>query len=303
MYMRSGITLASRDLPPVGASAARASGPGTWFEAVTPAGSLHLYVAGIDTATHAAEAAVVLQRCEALLQGLDDWVGEEVPWRWNTVPALRVASGTETNAWWRPGADADEAASDVYCRIVFSWAWLRGRSAPAGVWTGRLHWPAVPAVLVIARLQIPTDELAWLEPGGAVVLPASLKPGWHGVLRAADEPALAGVPVTLSTALEPRLVKLEAQAADAAATTNEAGGFLCEVRLDVARALPGDHLAGWCDDVPVETGPLATLWCCATTSEPARCLAVGRPMPWGEGWALAIESLAGATGAQQSEKT
>lgn len=300
MYMRSGITLASRDIPPAGASAARASGPGTWFEATTASGSLHLCVAGIDTAAHAAEAALVLQRCEALLQGLDDWVGEEVPWRWNTVPALRVASGTETNAWWRPGADADETAPDVYCRVVFPWAWLRGRSAPAGAWTGRLHWPGVPAVLVIARLQIPADELAWLEPGGAVVLPASLKPGWHGVLRAADEPALAGVPVALSTALEARLVKLEAQAAD---TTPGAGACLCEVRLDVARALPGDHLAGWCDDVPVDAGPLATLWRCAAVSEPARCLAAGRPMPWGEGWALAIESLPGATGARQDEKT
>lgn len=294
MYMRSGITLASRGIPPAGEGAARPPGPGTWFEAATPSGSLHLCVAGIDTAAHAADAAVTLQRCEELLHGLDGWAGEEVPWRWNTVPALRVASGMETSAWWRPaadGADTEAAAPGLYCRFVFPWAWLRARPAPEGDWAARLHWPGVPAVLSIARLHIGAAELALLEPGGAVILPDSLKPGWQGRLRSADEPASAGVPVALSAALEPRLVKVATHAEPPSAVTVEAGAALCEVRLDLARILPGDQLAGWCEAQLSDVGPLATLWRCATTSEPARCLATGRAMPWGEGWALAIESL------------
>jgi len=64
----------------------------------------------------------------------------------------------------------------------------------------------------------------------------------------------------------------------------------CEVRLGLTQALPVDRLGGWCTGETLDgIGASATLWRCAG-ARPAR-LATGRLMPWGSGWALAIESL------------
>jgi hypothetical protein len=45
------------------------------------------------------------------------------------------------------------------------------------------------------------------------------------------------------------------------------------------------------------TGLHADLWRCATAASPERCLARGRLAPWGDGWALLIDALEGASSA------
>ena len=66
----------------------------------------------------------------------------------------------------------------------------------------------------------------------------------------------------------------------------------CEVRLGHEHKLPADRLGGWCTDQVLEIAcTQAALWRCAGAIGPAQQLASGRLMPWGDGWALALESL------------
>jgi hypothetical protein len=261
---------------------------GAWFEASTPAGSLRLYASG--AARHAADAAVALMRCEALLDSLDAWLVTALDWRWIDAPASVTAAASHARAHWRPD-EGGQARKDAGCRLELPWKLLRTLPAPDEALARQLHWPDVPVVLVIAQVPIGRDELALLEPGGAVVLAQSLQAPWHGVLRATDERGSTadGVPVSLVSPWSPRRVPIGA----AADPRGEATGtrVACEVRLAVPHAVAGDRLAGWFEGELGEVGAKAGLWRCATNREPAVCLATGELMPWADGWALAIEEL------------
>lgn len=257
-------------------------GAGPCFAAATPLGTVRLAAGGPDP-RHAVDAAIALGRCEALLDALDDWLGEPLDWRW--IPtAAACAGGGRATACWR----ADPAAT---VRVELPWALLRALPAPAGALAAGLDWTEVPVVLALDRFEIDADELALLEPGGAVVVPASFEPGWRGRLRAVDEDAGAGVPVALPSPWAPRLTV----AGDAAA---DAPGTACELRLSLPRALPGDRLAGWRDaplDGAATDAAAASLWRLAPGAAP-RCLALGRLAPWGPGRALLVDALCDADG-------
>ncbi len=144
-------------------------------------------------------------------------------------------------------------------------------------------------MLVVSRFRLAVEELKQLEPGGAVVLPESLSPPWQGWLRAADEPAHPGlgVPVDLAQPSTPRLLPATAHTAEAQQADLR---IPCEVRLGVVHALAADRLGGWCEGETLDqVGATAVLWRSAG-ARPAR-LGTGRLMPWGSGWALALESL------------
>lgn len=258
---------------------------GTWFEAATPFGPLHLYAGdAAGAARHAAEAALVLARCEDFLAGLDDWLPEPPDWRWSPSPGPGEVGAAQCRLQWR----------DSCHQLMGPWAWLRSLPAPPAAFAARLNWPAVEVVLSAAQLRLGTDELHQLEPGGAVLLPQSLQPGWIGHLRGAAEPTQAphGVPVALVSPTTPRLIAGPALAT--ASIPGDPTGTLCEIRLAPARALGADHLAGWRDEVLaglLHHELAASLWSNAAGREPARCLAHGRLMPWGDGWALALQGM------------
>jgi hypothetical protein len=284
---------------------------GTWFEAASRYGPLRLCTGAVcGVARHAADAALALHRCEELLGALDRWTGLELDWRWAPSPPARMVSGSDARAWWRPGAGVqvtDSTSQDPECLIAWPWGLLRALPAPGDVLVRQLQWLTVPVVLTISRLRIGADELGLLEPGGALVLPQSLLPPWHGVLRGDGEPAGAGcgVPVALASPWKPVLVNTRAPADDSddsdddtlfdaglgTAQTIAGERCLCEVRLATPHALAGDRLTGWFESELSEVGPHATLWRCASARAPALCLAIGRLMPWGDGWALGLESL------------
>jgi len=261
---------------------------GAWFEATAPGGSLRLYASG--TARHASDAAVALARCEALLDGLDAWLGTALDWRWVGAPASVTSAASHARAHWRAD-DSAKGKKDAGCRVEMPWSLVRALPAPDEALARQLHWPDIPAVLAIAQLPIERSELALLEPGGAVVLVESMQPRWHGVLRAVDDPGSSqtGVPVALASPWSPRRVKVGSQTA----LRTEAAGdrILCEVRLAIPHAVAGDRLAGWFEGDLGEVGTRAGLWRCATEREQAVCLATGELMPWGDGWALAIQDL------------
>jgi len=172
---------------------------GTWFEAACDGGAVRLCL-GPDApaAAHAAEAAIRLQRAEDLLAPLDDWSGAALAWRPVEAPAPRAQRG-RASARWRGAAAAQEG------RVSWPWDLLSTWQAPPAPLAPRLEWPLVEAVLVLAELPVGHDELALLEPGGAVLLPQALQPPWHGVLRGAGEASGACVVVDLSTPSRPRL--------------------------------------------------------------------------------------------------
>jgi len=281
-------TATLRPAAPRSRSAHASALAGSWFEAVTPDGSVRLYASG--TARHASDAAVALARCEALLDALDAWLSTALDWHWIAAPASVTSTASHARAHWRPD-EAAKTRKDAGCRLELPWTLLRAVPAPEEALARQLQWADVPVVLSIARVPIERADLDLLEPGGAVLLPESMQPSWHGVLRAVDEScsSASGVPVVLASPTSPRRVpngprgKGRAEAAGARVA--------CEVRLAVPHAVPGDRLAGWFEGDLGAVGPRADLWRCASERETAVCLATGELMPWGDGWALAIRDL------------
>jgi hypothetical protein len=261
---------------------------GAWFEASAGTATLRLYAGGAPR--HAADAAVALARCETLLDGLDAWLGTALDWRWIAAPASVTPNATHARVHWRP-AEATRDRKDIACRIELPWALLRTLPAPDETLAAELHWPEVPVVLALAQVPIAAAELAALEPGGAVVLPDSMSPRWLGSLRSLDEPCTpdAGMPVSLASPWAPRRIALGARAeARGEAAVDK---IPCEVRMSAPNVVTGDRLTAWYEGDIGAVGGQAGLWRCATEREPAVCLAIGELMPWGDGWALAIQQV------------
>lgn len=302
----------AHDLPtiPNGTASAADVGPvSTWFEAPTPSTALRLRVGGAaGPARHAADAAITLQGCATLLDALDDWIGFDLAWRWTEAPAPSLAERSHVRADWHPaGSEVGTQATSSAAMLELPWALLRGLSPPTDTLAQQLLWPDVPAAIVISRLRVDAQALRAIEPGGAVVLHESMHPDWQGVLRAADEPADvdAGVALDLSSPLAPRLIEPKLRYAAAVGRIVDLPDpdqpIVCEVRLGTARVFGVERLAGWCGGELGELGPQASLWRRAGVHEPSRCLASGRLMPWGNGWALALEAV-GEGGTQSAAK-
>lgn len=262
---------------------------GTWFEAAWAGGGVRLCVSAGAPAAFAAEAALRLQAAEDLLAPLDDWCGGELAWRWAEAPQCGVPRGL-AGARWRGEASAHE------CMLWSPWASMLSLPPPPPSLANRLDWPLVDALLVFAQLRIEAGELRLLEPGGAVVLPASLQPPWRGLLRGAGEARTACVALDLSVPWRPRLA--EPQPAPEALSAADPARVPCELRLDLPLAVSAQRLAGWRregdtgDVVQLSEANLrVALWRCATAGGTEQALARGRLMPWGDGWAFAVETV------------
>ncbi|HEY6510718.1 MAG TPA: hypothetical protein VI032_01995, partial [Burkholderiaceae bacterium] len=258
----------------------------TRFDAVTRLGAMSLQIDGAPAA-HAAAAALLLDRCDALLDALDAWLHTALDWRW--IEATPTAAATHPCASAQgaiEGANASVAA--LTWRLEVPWALLRGLGAPPEVLARRLQWGAVPAVLVVSQPAIDEAELRLLERGGAIVLPESMHAPWQGLLHAPQEDARDGLVVELPGADSVRLGAAQAAARDPAEPT---GRPFCEVRMTTTRPLAAEQLAGWAEGSSVELAPRASLWRCAGPSGAERFLAGGRLLPWGDGWAMLIESV------------
>jgi hypothetical protein len=314
MNARSALPMEHAMAPPFAHAEAAPQPAAACFDAPVPGGPLRLRLEGARV-RHAVDAALALHRCESLLRALETWSGIALDWRWVAAPALALAPApttrTHAQAHWCPAPDGDGAAPASLAASVASpavsrgvlelpWAWLRELPAPGAELAQSLQWPALPAVLCVAEFRLEAGELAQVEPGGAIVLPPSLTPPWHGLLRAACEPALEGlgVPVSLPLPATPLLAARGARpraASHAAAHEAADARIACEVRLSLRGALPADRLAGWFEgEALADAGPRASLWCRLGAHEPAHRAALGRLMPRGDGWALAIETLCDA---------
>ncbi|HEU5295011.1 MAG TPA: hypothetical protein VFU71_09485 [Burkholderiaceae bacterium] len=253
-----------------------------WFEAASAFGAVRLCVQADGAARHAAAAAVALHQAGPLLDALDDWTTLDLDWRWTAAPEA-VDAGSHVVVQW-PAA----GTAPVVALLALPWALVRHMPPPTGTLAADVRWEAAPATVVVARLALGADELAALEPGGAVVLPDSMRPDWRGLLRALDEPLDAGAPLALAPPHAPKVVPRDHVTAvlppDGAAVT-------CEVRLDGTPTLAIARLAGWQFGDLGDLGAGASLWRCDNV--PRRC-ARGTLMPWGDGWALALDAVQSA---------
>jgi hypothetical protein len=252
-----------------------------WFEATTDAGLLRLSIR--TPVRHAADAAIVLADCDPLLGELEAWCGAPLNWRWIGSSAKRWTAAEVASASWSPaGGEFLPAAL-----LEVGWTLLRSRPAPSGAFADALRWARVPAVLAISQQPLSADELALLEPGGAVLLPESLSSPWRGLLRSAIETAHpgAGVPVEFLTPDAVRGSALEQRGPVPAAV-----GSTHEVQMPMVGVVGCDRLAGWFDGGIGPVSSAAGLWSREAPGKPARCLAQGELVPWGDGWALAIRT-------------
>ena len=266
-----------------------------WFVADTSSGSLGLALTqGATPPRHAADAALALWAIEPLLVALDAASAEPLHWRWQPqrptpAPGLSLC----------PRGD-----SGVHVHLP--WTWLQTQSSPgdpckSSSWVQAFEWPRVPATIRAGQLRLSAEELDELEPGGAVLWHMAGMGPWNGRL-VCEAGAIDLASVELCGAadvgpLAPRLVRPQpaqpAQPARPAAPT-EGHGRLCELRLELASPFDPRHLiAGHADANPhrLPTYGCATLWQCAEGPHAERRLASGQLMPWGDAWALAIESL------------
>jgi hypothetical protein len=258
----------------------------TRFDAVTRCGTMSLQLE--SPAAHAADAALLLDRCDALLDALDAWLHAALDWRWVEAAGADEAAPSRASAQATVAAGAGADAVPLIGRIELPWALLRTLGHPPQALAGQLQWNPVPAVLVVSRPAIDDAELRLLERGGAVVLPESMGSPWHACLHAAHEDAGQGVPAELASSASATLVAPTDAVGPAA---QGPGRPCCEVRLTTTRPLTPGQLAGWAAGATIELAPRASLWRCAGPSEAERYLAGGRLIPWGDGWAMLIESV------------
>jgi hypothetical protein len=288
---------------------------------------LRLEVDGASATTRgAAGAAQALLEADDLLLALDTWCVEAeldtLAWRW---AADGVDDGGDdhqdrgANARWRVDASdvdaADADASDAGPRgsigvsLEAPWPALRRLGAMPSALRASLRWRDAWAVCVLDRFALDDDEAARLEPGGALLLAASLETPWRGALRALDEDEHAGLALDLAAA-EGGVALIATPAGAQASTSATAAtsvaradaaraprGSLWEVRSLQPQRVPVPVLCGWARPEAPWSRALFTeieLARCgavgaprATSTGPQACMP-GRLMPWGRGVAMLL---------------
>jgi hypothetical protein len=261
------------------------------YEAPTAEGPLRMALETVSgqAPVCAAEAAVRLSQAEPLLGALETWLTEAglaaPEWAWRAGPAS-LPPGAAWARW---------AGVGVGVRLGLPWALLRRLPPPPPAVA--LQWSAVTAEWVLATLMLGEAERAALEPGGALLLPASFQPEWWARLRAADEPAPGGLLVVLDPPGGAARLCLAVDDTAALCANPPLEGERWEVRAPLAAPLTPELLLGWRDEpLPLNLDQALSLWRVVPGSAPA-CWSRGRLLPWGEGHALALDAVAGAAGA------
>lgn len=272
------------------------------FHATLSDTPIELRLAAPPSHCTAAAAAVALDDWDDLLQAIDDWLATELDWRWQ-------AADTPCSAYLSPSDGAVAAASrgvaiaevvhvdpatPTHGQLALPWALMRQAGAPPPPLATRLRWQDAPAHLTLAGFMLEPEELAAIEPGGAIVLAEDMH-GGRGWLHAPGEPPERG----LAVAVGALPVSPPNDDRGTAAPMPAPGTAACEVRLVLPPSLPASMLAGWCGLEP-HLGDLtrkpAQAWLVDPQTRQASCqLANGRLIPWGWGWAMLFDEVARQT--------
>lgn len=268
----------------------------TWFEAALGGGRALLRLPGASA--HAAQAATVLHRADAMLAAIDAWLGEAADWRWiapggpGARPGADGPSATdEPPAAERPSdaetlTAADTPPADARPWLQLPAAMRRGVPPPPDALHACLALPGLRAVAVLSRFVLHPGERAALEPGAAILIDGSFEARWTGWLRSADDGDVLPIDIDAPT----RLRRIARDTGD----SGPAGGAWCgdpeavEIRLDFRTPLAAHLLAPGHAGVIDAPAGRAGLWRAGRDGRP---LATGELIPWGGGWALLVEEL------------
>ena len=279
------------------------------FTATLSDGAIQFRVHASRPGMGAAHAAIALDHFDPWLEAFDQWFGQPLDWRWQreTPPPATAAARADC-------VPAGQPATPDAAQLIVPWVLLRRLPPPPAPLADHLRWQDVRSVLTLSRMTLTSDELSDLEPRGAVVLPDSMQPAWHGTLRLEAEPEDTGLAIDLADPLHPRLATpppaasgatsgattahaTHTAAAPAAAApapvtarTGAAESPNCEIRLATTTPLPVALIAGWAAHPAVPAGSGRTeLWFAPDAAMPLRRLAAGQLIPWGHGWAMLLD--------------
>lgn len=245
----------------------------------------------------AAQAAIALREDGAWIDLLEDWLApvDGLDWR----PADEAVDDND----WITATVVGEGRAP---RLALPWRLLRALPAPSDELG--LHWPALPAELLMARQSLPPEDPGLLEPGSVLLLEDSFAPTWRVQLRRigeargrdllcdgrlawpADGSSVArpfaihgGVDGPIHGATDAAIHAASDAAIDA---TAEAG---LEVRMPLAHAVPVPLLLGWhARDTAFAIDAPLTLHLRHHGDEP---IAEGHLLPWGRGHALRVVDM------------
>ncbi len=241
-------------------------------------------------------AALALDQAEPLIQLLETWLQSPLDF----APSHAAVSASIVGADFQiPDPDV-QSSSEAHATGTL---WLpvqlaRQLNAPTVALAEHLNWHRLQCNVQIGDQQLRSEQIAGLEIGGAILLPASFGSHWMAQLQSLAIPALtrsvhidlAGSSIVLSCdALEtrsndnrppdlPRMKPADRQS--------------LAVSLTAALPVRSDVLLGWSDDVTVL--PLdASLALQARAETGGQTLATGEIIPAGLGYACWITGLAG----------
>jgi len=265
------------------------SSPCDWFQVTTSLGEFTLALWSIED--HAAEpatkdslllrAARQLGRAESLLCLLEDWLG--VPLDFAPGQALESHEEQRTVAVSLALSDANENLAKIvlYLPLDILVASSITVSPPPPELAALMRWDTLPCEINVASTEIPRQQLAGLEAGGVVLIPASFEPFWRCQVRIRTRPA----PVFFAEldAGQQRLIfdlfeSDDTQSPHEQPEPNNSDSTEENTRIDIvlkkALPIPVDQLFGWAEQ-PVFTFDRTLPGFSVMLNQSQQCLAEG----------------------------
>ncbi len=267
------------------------------FHAETPLGSVAFGICTNDDGTAQAvtdpclRAALRLGRAEALIRQLEDWLGVPLDLEPGAMPPPRDDHLRVT--WTPPGSDTGAAVKKAVMHLPLDA--LAHLAAPPAALAAAMRWAALPCEVMVSNALVPHRQLALLEPGGLMLVPASFEPFWRCQARLCAHPALAFSaeldagqqrlifePYASNTAHQP--------AAHPAAETPAADAELVDIVLRQRLPIAVDRLTGWAEQPLFELGRTLAAFE-VEISSPRGVLAHGDLMPVGNGYGVFVRAI------------
>ncbi len=254
-------------------------------------------------------AAQALRLIEPLLGALDQWCAdadhELALWAWSAGTHAHGADARRgaTARWQWPATNGSGHKQEAQAQqtpqatlhgtLTVPWPVLRRLGAMPASLENLLQWELAEAVCVLDRFALSAEDEQNLEPGGAILMQATLQTPWLGTLRAAGEAAGEGLPIELS---ESNGIVSGFEAGESHVVVTPPAipkAATWEVRSRRSASLPVALLCGWTPlDAALPQGLLTELELArkAPAATDAKAYMPGCVIPWGRGLAVLLQT-------------
>ncbi|MCF6211504.1 MAG: hypothetical protein L3K24_12740 [Gammaproteobacteria bacterium] len=267
------------------------------FYAETPLGRVAFGIRSDDDETAQAvtdpclRAALCLGRAEALIRQLEDWLGVPLDLEPGAMTPPRDDQLKVT--WTPPDSETEAAVKKAVMHLPLDA--LAHLAAPSAALAEAMRWETLPCQVTVSSAAVPQRQLALLEPGGLVLIPASFEPFWRCQARLCARPALA-FSAELDAGqqrliFEPYQSKTANQpAARLTAETPAADAELTDIVLRQRLPIAVDRLTGWAEQPLFELERTLAAFE-VEISSPQGVLAHGDLMPVGNGYGVFVRAI------------